>query len=65
MIMSLDFMHFFNGQELSADGSNFIKWYLRLRTSLQRKETLFMIIKPLGSPPELDADQATINAFLL
>jgi hypothetical protein len=63
MITSIDFTHFFNGQELSDDGSNFTKWYLRLRNSLQCNETLFTIIEPLGLPPEEHSDQAMINAF--
>jgi hypothetical protein len=41
MITSLNFTHFFNGQELSANGSNFVKWYMSLRTSLQRNENTF------------------------
>jgi hypothetical protein len=63
MITTLEFTHFFNGQELSPDGSNFTKWYLRLRTSLQRTETLFTIIEPLGLPPKEHSDQAMINTF--
>jgi hypothetical protein len=62
MVTYLDFTHFFNGQVLSADGSNFTKWYLRLRTSLQRNDALYTVIEPLGSPPGEDANQA-VDAF--
>jgi hypothetical protein len=63
MITILDFTHFFNGQKLNPYGSNFTKWYLHLRTSLQHTETLFTIIEPLGLPPEEHSDQAMINTF--
>jgi hypothetical protein len=63
MITYLDFTHFFNGQVLSADGSNFTKWYLCLRTSFQRNDALYMVIEPLGSPPGEDVDQAIVEAF--
>jgi hypothetical protein len=63
MITTLNFMHFFNGQELSPDGSNFTNWYLCLRKSLQSNQTLFMIIGPLGLPPEEHLDKSMINTF--
>jgi hypothetical protein len=63
MITTLDFTHFFNGQDLSPDGSNFTNWYLRLRKSLQSSQTLFTIIEPLGLPPEEHSDEAMINPF--
>jgi hypothetical protein len=63
MVTSLNFTHFFNGQELYANGSNFITLYLRLRTSLQLNGALYMIIKPLGAPPGVDSNQATANSF--
>jgi hypothetical protein len=63
MITYLDFTHFFNGQVLSVDGSNFTKRYLRLRTSLQHNDAHYTVIEPLGSPPGEDADQTTVKAF--
>jgi hypothetical protein len=63
MVTYLNFTHFFNCQVLNADGSNFTKWYLRLRTSLQRNDALYTVIEPLGSPTGEDADQETVDAF--
>jgi hypothetical protein len=63
MVAYIDFTHFFSGQVLSANGSNFTKWYLRLRTSLQRYDALYMVVEPLGAPPGEDVDQATVEAF--
>jgi hypothetical protein len=62
MIAYIDFTHFFNGQLLSADGSNFTKWYLCVRTSLQRNDVLYTVIEPLGSPPGEDVDQTMVEA---
>jgi hypothetical protein len=53
----------FEGEPLKPDGSNFIDWYERLRSSLKRSNAFFMIIEPLGPEPDDDADEAKDDAF--
>ena len=43
---------FVSGGKLKVDGSNFIDWYLRLRTVLKRANVLFVIQEHLGNPPD-------------
>jgi hypothetical protein len=52
----------FEGEPLKPDGSNFIDWYERLRSSLTRSSSFFTIIEPLGPEPD-DADEAKDDAF--
>jgi hypothetical protein len=63
MVAYINFTHYYSGQVLSADGSNFTKWYLRLVTSLQRHDALYTVIEPLGVPRGEDADHAMVEAF--
>jgi hypothetical protein len=63
MVAYINFTHFYSGQVLSANGSIFTKWYLRLRTSLQRHDALYTVIEPLGASPGEDVDRAMVEAF--
>jgi hypothetical protein len=58
----------FDGEPLKPDGTNFIDWYQRLRSSLLRSSllrsnALFMILEPLGPRLGIDADQVEEDAF--
>jgi hypothetical protein len=45
----VNFMHFFNRGGLRPNGSNFNDWYLRLRSTLQQYDILYMIEDPFGA----------------
>jgi hypothetical protein len=61
MIAYINFMHFSNREILRPD--NFTEWYIRLRTSLQQYDALYMILEPLGPPPGEDLAQNEDDAF--
>lgn len=48
----IDTGSFMRDEALKADGSNFIGWYGRLRTMLERNGLLHVIREPLGDEPE-------------
>jgi hypothetical protein len=54
----INFTTFFEGEPLEPNGSNFIDWYERLRSSLKRSSAFFTIIEPLEPEPDDDADEA-------
>ena len=57
---------FITGEKLNVDGSNFVDWYLRLRTVLKRANILFVIERHVGDPPENTADeQAMLDYYAL
>jgi hypothetical protein len=58
-----NFTAFIEGEPLKPDGSNFIDWYERLRSSLKRSNAFFTIIEPLGPELDDDADEAEDDAF--
>ena len=47
-----ELISFMRGERLKEDGSNFVDWYLRLRTVLKRANVLFVIQEHLGNPPD-------------
>src|SRR4051812_20989554 len=51
---------FIRGEKLKVDGSNFVDWYLHLRTVLKRANILFMIEEPAGDPPGNNMDENVI-----
>jgi hypothetical protein len=53
----------FEGELLKPDGSNFIEWYERLRSSLKRSNAFFTIIEPLGLGHDDDTDEVEEDAF--
>ena len=44
----------------ASHGSNFVDWYLRLRTVLKRANILFVIEEHVGDPPENNMDEQTM-----
>src|SRR4051812_49940516 len=48
---------FVSGERLKVDGSNFVEWYLRLRTVLKRANVLSMIDEHVGDPPGNNMDE--------
>ena len=48
---------FLGGETLKVDGSNFIDWYLRLRSMLKRRDALYVIQEHVGNPPGDSADE--------
>ena len=48
---------FISGGKLKVDGSNFVDWYLRLRTVLKRANILFVIEEHVGDPPGNNMDE--------
>ena len=55
---------FMEGERLRVDGSNFIDWYLRLRTSLKRANILFTIEMHVEEHPDDDVgDQEILDHY--
>ena len=52
-----ELLSFMAGERLKVDGSNFVDWYLRLRTSLKRVNILFIIERHVGDPPDNNGDE--------
>ena len=52
-----DLYAFMGGGTLKVDGSNFVEWYLRLRTMLKRRDALHVIQDHVGNPPCDSADE--------
>src|ERR1041385_8305245 len=52
-----EFLSFMGGDRLKVNGSNFVDWYLRLRTSLKRVNILFIIESHVGDPPDNNGDE--------
>jgi hypothetical protein len=48
---------FLRGERLKDDGSNFVDWYLYLRTVLKRANLLFVIQERMGDPPVDNMDE--------
>ena len=57
MVQHRDLYSFVRGERLKEDGSNFVDWYLRLRTVLKRANILFVIEEHVGEPPENNMDE--------
>src|SRR3954463_15856307 len=57
MVRHRDLYSFVRGERLKVDGSNFVDWYLRLRTVLKRENILFVIEEPVGEPPGNNMDE--------
>src|SRR3954470_16750198 len=51
-----ELVYFLRGERLDENGSNFISWYLRLRTVLKRANLLFLTKEHVGNPPANDMD---------
>src|ERR1041385_3879200 len=47
---------FLHGERLREDGSNFISWYLYLRTVLKKSNLSFIRKEHVGNPPANDMD---------
>jgi hypothetical protein len=52
-----ELLSFMGGDRLKVNGSNFVDWYLRLRTSLKRVNILFIIESHVGDPPDNNGDE--------
>src|ERR1041384_8853256 len=52
-----ELLSFMGGDRLKVNGSNFVDWYLRLRTSLKRVNILFIIECHVGNPPDNNGDE--------
>src|ERR1041385_5729444 len=48
---------FIRGERLKDDGSNFVDWYLILRTVIKRANLLFVIQERMGDPPVDNMDE--------
>jgi hypothetical protein len=59
----INFTSLFEGGPLKPDGSNFIDWYERIRSSLKRSSAFFTIIEPLGLESDDDVDEGKDDAF--
>jgi hypothetical protein len=59
----INFTNLFEGDLLRPNGSNFIEWYGRLRSSLKRSGAFFTIIESLGPKPDDDAHEVEEDAF--
>src|ERR1043165_3696169 len=51
-----ELVSFLHGERLDENGSNFISWYLCLRTVLKRANLSFLKKEPVGNPPANDMD---------
>ena len=57
---------FLHGERLEDDGSNFVDWYLYLRTVLKRANILFVIERHMGDPQEENTgEQAMLDYYAL
>ena len=57
MVQHRDLYSFVRGDALKVDGSNFVDWYLRLRTVLKRANIVFVIEEQVGDPPGNNMDE--------
>src|SRR4051812_2918461 len=57
MLEHRELYSFVSGEKLKVDGSNFVDWYLRLRTLLKRANILFVIEESVGEPPGNNMDE--------
>ena len=51
----VDYGSLFVAKELRLDGSNFVKWYLRLREVLNTHAQLYVLDEPLEECPNISA----------
>ena len=51
-----DYSSMFLAEELRLDGSNFTKWYMRLREALYANDELYVIDEPLEKRPDVTVD---------
>src|SRR4051812_16259628 len=64
MSQYLELVSFLCGERLREDGSNFIDWYSRLRTSLKRANILFAIEMHMEEHPDNDVgDQEILDHY--
>ena len=54
-----ELVSFLRGERLDENGSNFISWYLRLRTVLNRANYSFITKEHVGNPPANNMDAQT------
>ena len=54
---------FLHGERLREDGSNFISWYLHLRSVLKRANLSFITKDPVGNPPVNNMDEQVMSDY--